>query len=349
MAPGGGVTTQTTRTDPTTPAGATPAAPQVADDPPRELPALPPTARAVLGSAADPTTAEAATRRLAHSQYENFSVVSVLLPKHLRQDFCNVYAFCRVADDLGDEVGDRAASLNLLEWFGQLTRECHAGRADTSLFVALAQTIRKYDIPLQPFLDLIDAFEQDQRVVRYDTFDQVIEYCRRSADPVGRLVLYMSGYRDDQRQRLSDRICTGLQLVNFWQDVRRDIVERDRIYLPRDAMKRFGVSEEQIRAGRCDDAYRQLIRFEVDRAERLFDEGEALLPLLDRSVRPQITLFSKGGRAIIAAIRRQNYDTLTSRPRLSKAQKAKLVLRTLLGTLGSRWQWCCGGGRGATR
>ena len=287
----------------------------------------------MLIPAADLAGAEKITRRLAHSHYENFSVVSILLPRKLRQDFCNIYAFCRVADDIGDEIGDRNESLRLLGEFKEVTRACFAGKSDTALFTALAGTIRKYDIPIQPFLDLIDAFEQDQRIVRYETFGQVVDYCRRSADPVGRLVLYMCGHRDARRQELSDKICTALQLTNFWQDVRRDILDRDRIYLPRDSMERFGVTETQIREGRCDQHYRDLIRFEVDRTEKLFDDGEALLPLLDGSVRAQIALFAKGGRAILRAIRNQDYDTLSRRPSLSKWQKGGLILSALSGYL----------------
>src|SRR5436305_1750216 len=204
-----------------------------------------------------PEAAEAYTRRLAHSHYENFSVVSFLLPKHLRQDFCNVYAFCRIADDLGDEVGDRAQAAQYLARFREQLHACYEGKADTAVFVALRGTITRHDIPIKPFLDLIDAFEQDQRVDRYDTFEQLRDYCRRSADPVGRLVLYLCGYRDDQRQRLSDKTCTALQLANFWQDVRRDIDERDRIYLPRESMNQFGVTEQQIKAKHCDENYRR--------------------------------------------------------------------------------------------
>lgn len=297
---------------------------------------LPPTAREALAPAADIAAAVAVTRQLAHSHYENFSVVSVLLPKRLRQDFCNIYAFCRVADDLGDEVGDRDASLRLLEQFRDQTIACFAGEASTALFIALAGTIHKYDIPIEPFLNLIEAFEQDQRITRYETFGQVVDYCRRSADPVGRLVLYLCGYRDQPRQWLSDKICTALQLTNFWQDVRRDILERDRIYLPADSMKQFGVDESQIREGRINQHYRDLIHFEVDRTATWFDEGEALLPLLDRSVRPQISLFAKGGRAILQAIRHQNYDTLTTRPSLGKWQKGRLIASALAGYLSGR-------------
>ncbi|MGA2582183.1 MAG: squalene synthase HpnC [Tepidisphaeraceae bacterium] len=280
-------------------------------------------------SAANLSDAQAHTRRLALGHYENFSVVSLLLPRHLRQDFCNIYAFCRVADDLGDETGDRDLSLKLLADFRQQTLDCFAGQTDTAIFVALSQTIERYHLPIQPFLDLIDAFEQDQRVPRYQTFDQVLDYCRRSANPVGRLVLYLCGYRDEQRQELSDQTCSALQLANFWQDVRRDIVDRDRIYIPAESMEKFGVSEEQIKTGRSDENFRALIRFEVDRTAAMFDRGAALLPLVRPAVRMQISLFGRGGRAVLSAIRRQNYDTLSHRPSLSRWQKGGLVLGTL--------------------
>jgi squalene synthase HpnC len=300
-------------------------------NPPSSAPArpLPDTLRAAFAPVPDLAAAEAYTRGLAHSHYENFSVVSFLLPKHLRQDFCNVYAFCRIADDLGDEVGDRAQAAEYLARFREQLHACYEGKADTAVFVALRGTIARHDIPIQPFLDLIDAFEQDQRIDRYDTFEQLRDYCRRSADPVGRLVLYLCGYRDEQRQRLSDRTCTALQLANFWQDVARDFAERNRIYIPRDSMSSFGVTEEQIAASRCDDNFRNLMRFEVERARQLFDEGAALLPLLEPAVRRQISLFEQGGRAILRAIERQNYDTLSRRPSLSPWQKGRLMLKAV--------------------
>ena len=295
--------------------------------PPR---AVAPLVRAGLERAADLATAEQYTRRLAHTHYENFSVVSLLLPRHLRQDFCNVYAFCRTADDLGDELGDRDASLEHLGRLRRQTLDLYAGRAEANLFVALSGTVRRHDIPAEPFLDLIDAFEQDQRVVRYQTTEQLLDYCRRSANPVGRLVLYMSGYRDPERQRLSDRTCTALQLINFWQDVRRDLLDRDRIYLPADSMARFGVTEATIREGiargRADENFRRLLRFEVDRVAEMFADGEALLPLLRPPVRRQVALFGQGGRAVLRAIARQDYDTLARRPKLSRWQKGRLVL-----------------------
>ena len=297
---------------------------------------LPATVRAAFAPACPLGEAQQYTRRLALGHYENFSVLSVLLPRHLRQHFANVYAFCRTADDLGDEVGDTSLALQYLARFKDYTRACYEGETRSPLFVALYETIHQFNIPIDPFLDLIDAFEQDQRVTRFESFEQVVDYCRRSADPVGRLVLYMCGYRDAQRQTLSDRTCTALQLANFWQDVRRDMLERDRIYLPADSMRRFAVDEEQIRNGRCDDNYRRLIRFEVDRTQKLFDEGDALLPLLDPSVRRQVALFGAGGKAVLEAIRRQNYDTLSRRPSLSRWRKGRLVIRALMTGVASR-------------
>jgi len=179
------------------------------------------------------------TRRLARTQYENFTVVSWLLPVRLRADFQHVYAFCRWADDLGDETGDTDRSHELLAWWRDELTACYQGDPRHPVFVALAPTIEQHDIPRKPFDDLIDAFVQDQTVTRYDTWDQAIDYCTRSADPVGRLVLYLCGYRDAQRQQFSDATCTALQLINFWQDVRRDIIERDRVYVPRDIASRW--------------------------------------------------------------------------------------------------------------
>ena len=273
------------------------------------------------------------TWRLAHEHYENFTVVSLLVPKVLRQDFCNIYAFCRTADDLGDEVGNTQLALQYLADFRQQTEECYGGKPRTAVFTALAETIARYDIPQQPFLDLISAFEQDQRINRYETFAQVVDYCRRSADPVGRLVLYLAGYRDPQRQTLSDKTCTALQLANFWQDVRRDILQRNRIYLPAESMRQFKVDEQQIRSGRCDEHYRALLKFEVDRCQCLFNEGHALLPLIHRQLRSQISLFSRGGEAVLAEIRQQNYDTLSRRPALSKMRKLGLMGRAMAAAL----------------
>jgi squalene synthase HpnC len=297
-------------------------------------------AEAAFAPASDAAGAEAFTRHLAHSHYENFSVVTRLLPRSLRQDFCNIYAFCRLADDLGDEENSAgAAALRYLDRFRDNLRACHAGRADTAVFLALRQTVDRHDIPIDPFLDLIEAFEQDQRVTRYDTFEDLLDYCRRSANPVGRLVLYVCGYRDEGRQKLSDFTCTALQLANFWQDVRRDLRDLGRIYLPRQSMDRFNVTEDDLWRDAASENVKLLLRFEVDRAEAMFAEGDALLPLLHGSVRRQVALFGAGGRAVLHAIRRQGYDTLRRRPVLSPLQKARLAGRVVACQLWGHWGW----------
>jgi squalene synthase HpnC len=299
-----------------------------------------PAAEAAFAPASDAAAAEAFTRHLGHHHYENFSVVTRLLPRSLRQDFCNIYAFCRLADDLGDEQSSSGtAALRHLDRFRDNLRDCYAGRADTAVFLALRQTVQRHAIPIDPFLDLIDAFEQDQRVTRYDTFGDLLDYCRRSANPVGRLVLYVCGYRDERRQRLSDCTCTALQLANFWQDVRRDLRDLGRVYLPRESMDRFSVSEDDLWRDAAGENVKSLLRFEVDRAEAMFAEGDALLPLLDGSVRRQVALFGAGGRAVLQAIRRQGYDTLRRRPVLSPLQKARLAGRVVACQLWGRWGW----------
>jgi squalene synthase HpnC len=232
--------------------------------------------------------------------------------QNMKRETRNDEAYRRDADATADLAGNGAG-------------------AGSAVFVALAETVRRHAVPMKPFDDLIRAFEQDQRVTRYETWEQVVDYCTRSADPVGRIVLYMCGYRDEERQRLSDQTCTALQLVNFWQDVRRDVLERDRIYVPGEAMRKFGVTEEQIREGRFDEKYREMMRELCGRTAGMFDVGEKLLPLLAKEYRKQIALFGKGGRAILAAVEGQGYDTLTKRPRLSKWAKAKLIGFTLLG------------------
>jgi squalene synthase HpnC len=305
--------------------------------PPSPLIAGPETVRMAFAPAADAAAARLYTHKLAHSHYENFSVVSFLLPRRLRQDFCNVYAFCRTADDLADEVRDRSTALDCLAAFRDQARAMYDGVPTAAIFVALAETVHRHNIPVTPFLDLIDAFEQDQRVSRYETFEQVVDYCRRSADPVGRLVLYMCGYSDAERQRLSDKTCTALQLANFWQDIRRDFLDRDRIYVPIESMRRFGLDEQRIRdgivSGKGDAKFRDLIRFEVERTEAMFAQGSKLTSMLAPSVRGQVGLFADGGMAILRAIRRQGFDTLARRPVLSRSQKGRLVCSALAAAL----------------
>ncbi len=268
---------------------------------------------------------------LTRTHYENFTVVSWFLPRRLRQHFANVYAYCRVSDDLADEVGDQETALQLLaDWRGALHR-MFEGEAVHPVFVALRETVEAFDIPREPFDDLLDAFVQDRHVQRYETWGQVLDYCRRSANPVGRLVLYLGGYRDETRQKLSDQTCTALQLANFWQDIRRDWDERDRVYLPREDLDRFGVSEQQIPEGRADEAWRALVREEVARTRELFRAGLPLLDLVEGHLRRDVALFTAGGWTILDLIERQGYDTLTRRPVLDRAGKVGLLLRALTG------------------
>src|SRR6202166_790462 len=198
--------------------------------------------------------AEEYTRWLATHHYENFNVVSWLLPKNLHQHFYNVYAYCRWADDLGDEIPETARARELLDWWERELRACYDGHPSHPVFVALRETIVAKEIPEQPFADLLVAFRQDQAVKRYPTWGAMLDYCVYSANPVGHLVLYLCGYRDAQRQRLSDAICTGLQLANFWQDVSRDL-EKGRIYIPLDVAAMHGVSETDIAERRFDQRY----------------------------------------------------------------------------------------------
>ena len=271
-------------------------------------------------------------RRLARSHYENFSVASWFLPKHLREHFFNVYAYCRISDDLGDEVGDSAASLLLLDQWQTELDACYDGHPRHPVFVALAETVRMFQIPRYEFSDLLTAFRQDQRIGRYETFHDLLGYCRYSANPVGHLVLYLCGYRDLERQTLSDYTCTALQLANFWQDVTADFA-RGRIYLPLEDMRRFGVGEEDIRAGNNTPAFRELMKFEVQRAREWFAQGLPLAVKVDRALATDIELFSRGGLEILNAIKRQNYAVLGNRPSISKSRKLGLVGRAALGKL----------------
>jgi len=272
--------------------------------------------------------AQAYTRWLATRHYENFHVVSFLLPKRLHQDFYNVYAYCRWADDLGDEMGDRAESLRLLEWWRGELDALFQGRAAHPVFVALRPTVERFGIPRQPFADLIQAFVQDQTVTRYRDFDELFGYCRYSANPVGRLVLYLCGYSDSERQRLSDATCTALQLANFWQDVTVDLL-KDRVYIPLDAMSRHGYTLEELLARRFTPAFREVMREMVGTARRLFLEGLPLVGKVDRRLALDIDLFSRGGLRVLEKIERQDYDVLRARPAISKAERVRLLLEAL--------------------
>jgi squalene synthase HpnC len=268
------------------------------------------------------------TRWLATHHYENFHVVSLLLPKRLHQDFYNVYAYCRWADDLGDEMGDRAESLRLLEWWGRELDAMYQDRATHPVFVALLPTVRQFAIPREPFADLVTAFVQDQTVARYASFDELFGYCRYSANPVGRLVLYLCGYRDAERQALSDATCTALQLANFWQDVTVDLL-KDRIYIPLDVMARHGYTAEQLFARRFTPAFRDVMQEVVEKARALFLQGLPLSAMVDRRLALDIDLFSRGGMRVLDKIEERGYDVLNARPAISKTERVWLLLGSL--------------------
>jgi squalene synthase HpnC len=274
--------------------------------------------------------AQAYCSRLAHSHYENFSVVTWFLPKHLHQHFYNVYAYCRISDDLGDEVGDTQQSLLLLdEWEAELN-QCYSGEPRHPVFLALRETVREFDIPQHEFADLLTAFRQDQVVTRYQTFDNLLGYCKNSANPVGHLVLYLSGYRDAERQKLSDYTCTALQLANFWQDIAADY-GKGRIYLPLEDLAKYGVSEADIAQRRATPQFLAMMKFEVARAREWFAQGLPLSKQVDKQLALDIELFSRGGLEILNAIEAQGYDVLKHRPVISKPRKLWLVARAAVG------------------
>ena len=307
-------------------------------------------------------TREAASQycqRLARTHYENFTVGSWLIPRGKLQHIYAVYAFCRSVDDLGDEAGPRTSDdkpdhtdttsllaarlagasadsddvaayrLALLDLWQDELETCYSGAPTHPVMVALQQTIEAFDLPPEPFLKLIEANRMDQRNRRYPTYQDLLHYCDHSANPVGHLFLYLFGYRDVERQRLADATCTALQLTNFWQDVARDY-EKGRIYLPLEDLDCFGYAESDLAQGAFTPAFRELLRFEAERAMELFREGAALVPTLDGVARLDVALFTRGGVAVLEAIGKQGYDVLKSRPRLSRAQKASLFLSTWL-------------------
>lgn len=276
--------------------------------------------------------ARAYCRRVARSHYENFTVASLLLPRRLRPHFHSVYAYCRWSDDLADETGGGDEALRLLDWWRGELLSCFRGEPRHPVTVALRDTARRFAIPPEPFLNLLVAFTRDQHVTRYAAFDQLLGYCRNSANPVGHLVLYLFGAFDARRAALADDVCTGLQLANFWQDVDRDYAI-GRVYLPEEDRERFGVTERDLAARRATPGFRALLRYEVGRAHEFFDRGEALLPLLPPAARVDVELFIGGGRAILAAIRRADYDVLSRRPEVTKFEKAKLLARAVLARL----------------
>lgn len=267
--------------------------------------------------------------RLARTHYENFTVASLLLPRRLLRHFHAVYAYCRWADDLADETGGGPAALGLLRWWREELLRCYDGHPRHPVMVALCDTIQTFRIPPEPFVNLLFAFEQDQMVKRYQTFDQLLAYCRNSANPVGHLILYLGKAYNPERAVLSDHICTALQLTNFWQDVARDF-EIGRVYLPAEDRQRFDYSESDLQNRRYTGSFIELMQFEIDRTRDLFYRG---LPLLDRlapELRPDVELFIRGGLAVLRKIERCRYNVWSARPALAKWEKAALMGATLI-------------------
>jgi squalene synthase HpnC len=275
-----------------------------------------------------PEEGRAYTRWLATNHYENFHVVSFLLPKRLHQDFYNVYSYCRWADDLADEIGDTAESLRLLAWWRGELDNLYAGNATHPVMAALAPTVERYGIPRQPFSDLIDAFVQDQTVTRYRDWEELFGYCRNSANPVGRLVLYLCGYSDAERQRLSDATCTALQLANFWQDVTVDLL-KDRVYLPTGILEKHGYTVNELFERRFTPAFAAAMREAVEQARELFHQGLPLPGMVDRRLAIDLDLFSRGGLRVLEKIEQQGYDVLSARPAISKVERVGLLLASV--------------------
>lgn len=289
----------------------------------------------VMPQSVDLASAQQYTWKLATSHYENFPVISWAVPKPLRQHFANVYAFCRWGDDLGDETGSTERSLKLLEWWQEELEKCFRGNTQHPVYVALESTIEQFSIPMEPFADLISAFVQDQTVTEYETFEQLIDYCQRSANPVGRIVLHLANRASAEAFLLSDSICTGLQLANFWQDVARD-KEIGRVYLPREDRERFHYSNEDLDARKTTDTFRELIAFEVDRTRQMLLAGKPIVAAMPGRLKIDIDLFLRGGLLVLDGIEKIDCDVWNQRPIVHKKQLFSAALRSLLSVFLSR-------------
>ena len=283
-----------------------------------------------------PSLAEARAwcRELATSHYENFHVATFFLPAKVRPHFESIYAYCRVADDLGDEVEDREVATRLLNTWGAMLEECYDApeRSMHPVFVALHETIRECDPPRELFLDLLHAFRMDQHKTEYGSWEELLEYSHYSANPVGRLVLWVCGYTDETRALMSDKVCTALQLANFWQDVVED-AERGRRYLPADSMVRFGVDEGQIEGRVFTPEFRAMMQELVVRTRAMLLDGGEISEHVDRELKVVLDLFRKGGEAILNGIAKQNFDVLRGRPVVTKVRKVGLLMEALVGKL----------------
>lgn len=272
--------------------------------------------------------AQSYTRWLARSHYENFLVASVFLPRKFRRAFYDIYAYCRWADDLGDELGDREASLRWLQWLKEQVKLMYRGEVAHPVFVALRATVERYEIPEVYFLDLIRAFEQDQYVVRYATFADLLEYCRYSAVPVGRLVLWVFGYRDEALMELADQTCIGLQLANFWQDISVDL-EKGRIYLPLEWLQRYGACFEDLEGRRATNEVLKAIAHAVEQTKPYFYQGLKLADHLEGRLRLEVRMFNLAGIELLKLIEEAGFNTLERRPTLNAKGKVRVLLKAL--------------------
>jgi squalene synthase HpnC len=266
--------------------------------------------------------------KLARSHYENFTIASWLMPRAMRQHVHAIYAYARIADDFADEEHSIA---RLDEWQHELEL-AYAGAPRHPVMVALANTVRRYDIPPEPFVDLLKAFRSDVEFQGFETAVDLLDYTRYSANPVGRLVLYLFGFRDAERQRLSDLVCTGLQLANFWQDVAIDLT-KGRIYFPRREMEQFRVTPEDLRRGRVTPSFIDLMRHEILRTREMLLAGGALTTIVGSGLRHDVLMFAGGGLAILRAIEHAGYDVFRARPKLTRLDYVKLGWHALGGRL----------------
>ncbi|HXG67164.1 MAG TPA: squalene synthase HpnC, partial [Blastocatellia bacterium] len=266
--------------------------------------------------------------RLARAHYENFPVGSLLIPKPLRKHFYSIYAFARIADDFADEGHAQGRSpqkrLDALAEWREMLRQAYTGRASHPVFIALAETVAQFHLPIALFEDLLSAFAQDVTTSRYETFDQLLDYCRRSANPVGRLILRLFGYTDEQLNLWSDDICTGLQLANHWQDVEVDL-RKDRIYLPAADLARFGLSEQDLFQKNAGEDFRRLMAFEVERAREFFRRGKPLCTAAQGRLGLELRAVWLGGWSILHRIEANNYDVFTRRPVITSADKRRIL------------------------
>lgn len=267
-------------------------------------------------------------KRISLNNYENFTVVSRLLPREKKKYIYALYAFSRYTDDLGDELEE--GNLEALDqWEEEVRGVFQEHKPQNSILIALRDTLESHSLTLEPFRNIIKANRMDQRKKSYQTYEELLHYCDHSANPVGRIFLAIFGYNDRRRKKLSDKTCTGLQLTNFWQDVDRD-EKIGRVYLPVEDMERFGYSREQLENRVYNEEFVKLMKFEVERARKLLTEGMELVPLLDKRIRTDVRLFNQGGLRILDKIEEEEYDVLHKRPTLSKGEKVWLFLSNLL-------------------